>query len=176
MSKILCSLRSAIYNQLYLSERWANWKYKQLGLKRDHTKFGWAESIYLSVLLWWLNKKKVGHVCYDANRWREKVEDAKLETRLGSTVRPCLVKKQNNKPRGGGTHLQVQLLGGRERRVSELEASLVCRVSSMTAKGTQRTLSWKLLEKVRPSILKNFSNLIHNIVLIYDHGPHVIKV
>ena len=39
---------------------------------------------------------------------------------------------------GGGTRLWSQRLGGRGRRISEFEASLVCRVSSRTARATQR--------------------------------------
>jgi hypothetical protein len=37
-----------------------------------------------------------------------------------------------------GTHLQSQHLGGRGRQISEFEASLVYRVSSRTARATQR--------------------------------------
>jgi hypothetical protein len=42
---------------------------------------------------------------------------------------------KNNKPGGGGA---TQHLGGRDRQISELEASLVYRVSSRTARATQR--------------------------------------
>jgi hypothetical protein len=38
----------------------------------------------------------------------------------------------------GGTRLQSQHLGGRSRRISEFEASLVYRGSSRTARATQR--------------------------------------
>ena len=38
----------------------------------------------------------------------------------------------------GGTHLWPQHLGGRSRLISEFRASLVCRVSSRTARATQR--------------------------------------
>jgi hypothetical protein len=38
----------------------------------------------------------------------------------------------------GGTRHESQHSGGRDRRVSELEASLVYRVSSRTARATQR--------------------------------------
>jgi hypothetical protein len=40
----------------------------------------------------------------------------------------------------GGTCLSSQHLGGRGRLISEFEASLVYRVSSRTAKATQRNL------------------------------------
>jgi hypothetical protein len=39
---------------------------------------------------------------------------------------------------GGGAHLKSQHLGGRGRRISALEASLVYRVSSRTSRATQR--------------------------------------
>ena len=39
---------------------------------------------------------------------------------------------------GGGTSLLSQHLGGRDRQISEFEASLVYRVSSMTAEAIQR--------------------------------------
>jgi hypothetical protein len=41
-------------------------------------------------------------------------------------------------PGCGGAHLEFQHLGGRGRRISEFEASLVYRVSSMTGKAIQR--------------------------------------
>jgi hypothetical protein len=40
--------------------------------------------------------------------------------------------------RRGGAHLQSQHSGGRGRRISEFEASLVYRGSSRTARATQR--------------------------------------
>jgi hypothetical protein len=43
-----------------------------------------------------------------------------------------------NKLGYGGAHLWSQHLGGRDKRISEFEASLVYRVSSRTAKATQR--------------------------------------
>ena len=39
---------------------------------------------------------------------------------------------------GGGTGLESQHLGGRGRQISQFEASLVYRVSSRTARATQR--------------------------------------
>ena len=39
---------------------------------------------------------------------------------------------------GGGTRLKSQHLGGRGRQISEFEASLVYRMSSRTARATQR--------------------------------------
>jgi hypothetical protein len=44
----------------------------------------------------------------------------------------------NPKLGGGGTHLLSQNLGGRGRWIFEFEASLVYRVSSRTARATQR--------------------------------------
>jgi hypothetical protein len=41
-------------------------------------------------------------------------------------------------PGGGDTHLKSQHLGGRGRQISEFEASLVYKVSSRTARATQR--------------------------------------
>ena len=41
---------------------------------------------------------------------------------------------------GGGAHLRYQHLGGRGRRISKFEASLVYRVSSRTARATERNL------------------------------------
>jgi hypothetical protein len=47
-------------------------------------------------------------------------------------------KKLENKPGGVGTCLLSQHLGGRGRWISEFEVSLVYRVSSRTARATQR--------------------------------------
>ena len=47
-------------------------------------------------------------------------------------------KKGYRKPGSGGTRLYSQYLGGRGRRVSEFEASLVYRVSFRTARTAQR--------------------------------------
>jgi hypothetical protein len=47
----------------------------------------------------------------------------------------------------GGTHLYSQHLGGRARGISEFEASLVDRVSSRTARATQRNPVLKNLNK-----------------------------
>jgi hypothetical protein len=47
-------------------------------------------------------------------------------------------KKSSWKRGGGGSRLLSQHLGGRGRRISEFEASLVYRVSSRTARATQR--------------------------------------
>jgi hypothetical protein len=52
-------------------------------------------------------------------------------------VQPCENIIRNPMP-GGGSHLYSQHLGGRGRQISEFEASLFYRVSSRTAKGTQR--------------------------------------
>jgi hypothetical protein len=41
-------------------------------------------------------------------------------------------------PGVGGAHLYSQHLGGKGRRISEFEASLVYKVSSRTARATQR--------------------------------------
>ena len=41
-------------------------------------------------------------------------------------------------PGSGGSHLESQHLGGRGRRISEFEASLVYKVSSRIARATQR--------------------------------------
>jgi hypothetical protein len=46
--------------------------------------------------------------------------------------------KRTGMPGGGGTRLLSQHLGGRGRWISEFEASLVYRVSSRTARATQR--------------------------------------
>jgi hypothetical protein len=46
--------------------------------------------------------------------------------------------KRKYKPGSGGTCLYSQHLGGRGRRISEFEASLVYRVSSRTVRATQR--------------------------------------
>jgi hypothetical protein len=48
------------------------------------------------------------------------------------------LKRIQDRPGSGGARLYSQHLGGRGRRVSEFEASLVYRVSSRTARGTQR--------------------------------------
>jgi hypothetical protein len=48
---------------------------------------------------------------------------------------PC---ENAHKPGSDGTRLQSQHLGGRGRWISEFEASLVYRVSSRTARATQR--------------------------------------
>jgi hypothetical protein len=46
--------------------------------------------------------------------------------------------KLGKSPGSGGTRLQSQHLGGRGRWISEFEVSLVYRVSSRTARATQR--------------------------------------
>jgi hypothetical protein len=43
-----------------------------------------------------------------------------------------------HEPGSGGAHLKCQHSGGRGRQISEFEVSLVYRVSSRTAKATQR--------------------------------------
>ena len=51
----------------------------------------------------------------------------------GYTEKPCLKKqKQTNKKE---SYIESQHLGGRDRRISEFEASLVYRVSSKTTKA-----------------------------------------
>jgi mRNA-degrading endonuclease YafQ of YafQ-DinJ toxin-antitoxin module len=49
-----------------------------------------------------------------------------------------LIKKKKLKARRGGTHLKSQHLGGRDRHISEFEASLVYKVSSRTARFIKR--------------------------------------
>jgi hypothetical protein len=46
--------------------------------------------------------------------------------------------KVKRQPGSGATRLKSQHLGGRGRRISEFEASLVYRVSSRTARATSR--------------------------------------
>jgi hypothetical protein len=55
------------------------------------------------------------------------------------------------KPGGGGTHLSSQHLGGRGRQISEFEASLVYRVSSRTARATQRKPTKQNKNKIKCS-------------------------
>ena len=51
--------------------------------------------------------------------------------------------KVTKKPAVGGTHPKSQHLEGRDRWISEFEVSLVYRVSSRTARATQRNpVSW----------------------------------
>jgi hypothetical protein len=58
------------------------------------------------------------------------------------------VNKVEKEARRGGTCLQSQHLGGRDRRISEFEASLVYRVSSRTARAIQRNpVSEKKMKK-----------------------------
>jgi hypothetical protein len=47
----------------------------------------------------------------------------------------------------GGTGSQLQHLGGRGRHISEFEASLIYRISSRTARATQRNLFSEIEEK-----------------------------
>jgi hypothetical protein len=55
---------------------------------------------------------------------------------------------------GGGAHLLSQHLGGRGRQISEFEASLVCKVSSRTARATQgNPVSKKKLLKLTSAYL-----------------------
>jgi hypothetical protein len=54
-----------------------------------------------------------------------------------------------SRPGGGGARLQSQHLGGRGRQISEFEASLVYKVSSRTARATQRSpVSGKKKKKI----------------------------
>jgi hypothetical protein len=74
-------------------------------------------------------------------RWIYKFKDSQ-----GYTEKPCLrekevrsrTKKEGNRAGRGGARLYSQYLGGRGRRISEFEASLVYKVSSRTARVTQR--------------------------------------
>jgi hypothetical protein len=56
-------------------------------------------------------------------------------------------------PGGGGTRLSSQPSGGRGRRISEFEASLVYKVSSRIARATQRNPVWK--NKTKQKHLRN---------------------
>jgi hypothetical protein len=53
----------------------------------------------------------------------------------------------------GGARLSSQYLGGRGRRIFEFEASLVYRVSSRTAKATQRNPVSKTKTKTKSTVL-----------------------
>jgi hypothetical protein len=58
----------------------------------------------------------------------------------------------------GGTRLQFQHLGGTGRQISEFEASLVYRVSSRTARATQRN---PVLPKKRKKKKKEIVSVLH---------------
>jgi hypothetical protein len=62
-------------------------------------------------------------------------------------------------PGGGGARLYSQHLGGRGRRISEFEASLVYRVSSRTARATQRNAVSEKKERERALKLCGFHSL-----------------
>ena len=58
------------------------------------------------------------------------------------------IEKRRIQPGSGATHIESQHLGGRDRQISEFEASLVYKVSSRTARDTQRNpISKKLFKK-----------------------------
>ena len=63
-------------------------------------------------------------------------------------------------PGGGGAHLYSQHLGGRGRRISEFEASLVYRVSSRTARAIQRNRVSKKTKSKKPKNNNNNNNKI----------------
>jgi hypothetical protein len=57
---------------------------------------------------------------------------------MGGLNPECRPHEKNVLPGGGGTRLEFQHLGGRGRRISEFEASLVYTVSSRTARAIRR--------------------------------------
>jgi hypothetical protein len=68
--------------------------------------------------------------------------------------------KKQSRAGHGGARLYSQHLGGRGRRISEFEASLVYRVSSRTVRATQRNLvsknhKKKKKQKQKPKVDKN---------------------
>jgi hypothetical protein len=75
----------------------------------------------------------------------------------GIFVFPQKVKNYPFKAERGGTRLQSQHSGGRGRRISEFEASLVYRVSSRTSRGIQRNpVSKNKQNKTKQNKTKNY--------------------
>jgi hypothetical protein len=78
------------------------------------------------------------------------------------------------RPGSGGACLSSQYLGGRGRRISEFEASLVYRVSSRTARAIQRN---PVLKKTKQNRKKKFKcKRANTINLITKTNAKIIKV
>ena len=77
----------------------------------------------------------------------------------------CFYLTKSN-PGSGGPSLLSQHLGGRGRQISELEASLVYRVSSRTARATQRNPVWKKNKTKQTNKQTNKNPFIHILLFV----------
>ena len=59
---------------------------------------------------------------------------------------------------------------GRSRQISEFKASLVYRLSSITARATQR----KPVSKKKPKKQTNKKQRVHSTLVYYDHHHHFV--